>query len=176
MAIVLGYNTQSPTIESTHTPDRFAVYLSIVYFPWVNWLLWNSLLPTFTNLLLSMWECWQNFCLLTEFLSPFHCSVEPLWLSCKWLMHEEKLVCVKGNVTVHKPEVFVTMPTPLSQLGNVGYRTLCYFTVENEPAQSIHSWITFLLLFVSYAFSLNSYNWPPSKTELHEPMWLLLCL
>lgn len=25
-AIVLGYNAESPTIESTHTPGRFAVY------------------------------------------------------------------------------------------------------------------------------------------------------
>lgn len=58
--------------------------LSIAYFSWSTWLLWNSLLPTFTNLLLSMGA-------LTEFLSPLHFSVEPFCLGWKRLMHEEKL-------------------------------------------------------------------------------------
>lgn len=95
--------------------------LSIAYFPWGSWLLWNSLLPAFTNLLLSMG-------VLTEFLSPFHFSVEPLCLSCKWLMREEKLIYVKGNVTAYKPEVFVTIPIPLPQPENVGYRTLLFYS------------------------------------------------
>lgn len=69
---------------------------------------------------------------LTEFLCPFHFIVEPLCLSCKWLMHEEKLIYVKGNITANKAETFVAIPTPLSQPENIGYRTLSYFTVENE--------------------------------------------
>lgn len=72
-------------------------------------------------------------------------------------MHEEKLIYVKENFTAHKPEIFVTIPTPLPQPENVGYRTLCYFTVENEAVQSIHSRIKFLLLFVSGHYQRQNY-------------------
>lgn len=47
-------------------------------------------------------------------------------------MHEEKLIYVKGNITANKAETFVAISTPLSQPENIGYRTLSYFTVENE--------------------------------------------
>lgn len=46
-------------------------------------------------------------------------------------MHKKgKLVYIKGNLTVHQPEVFLTIPTLLSQPGKVGYCTLSYFTVK----------------------------------------------
>lgn len=120
-----------------------------------------------------VWEHWQNFSL------PF-ILVSNICMSCKWLIHDEKPIYVKEKCNstqvlqhTNTKQVFVTISTPPE---NVGYRTLCYFTIESETVQSIHSWIIFPLLFVSYTFPLNSYNWPPSKTELYEPMWHLLCL
>lgn len=129
LAIVLRYNAQSPTIKTTRTPDRFTVYpqhciLSMEYLAALE--LSSPYIHKFT----IEYESADRISL------SLHFSVKPLCLGWKWLMHEEKLIYVKRNVTAHKPEIFVTISTPPE---NEGYRTLCYFTVGNEAVQFIYS-------------------------------------